>query len=45
MVRGHWRIIVQTKDEKNFIVDKHTEKGALEALNHDLLEWLGQPRA
>lgn len=37
-IRGHWRIIVET-DRSRLVVDRHTEKGALEALVRDLRNW------
>ncbi len=40
-IRGHWRIIVTRKDDSRFVVDKHTEKGALEPLTAELQAWLG----
>ena len=38
-IRGHWRILVAKAGGKTLVVDKHTEKEALEPLFQDLQKW------
>jgi hypothetical protein len=38
-IRGHWRLLVKTKDGKNIILDRHTEKGALHSLQNKVRSW------
>ena len=40
-IRGHWRVIAVTRDGKQFTLDRHTEKGALDPLYQALVGWLG----
>ncbi|MBM4317011.1 MAG: hypothetical protein FJ116_05975 [Deltaproteobacteria bacterium] len=38
-IRGHWRLLVKTKDGKDIILDRHTEKGALHSLQNKVRSW------
>lgn len=37
-LQGHWRVILKT-GKKFLTIDKHTDKGALQPLYKDLLDW------
>lgn len=39
-IRGHWRLILKTKEGKMITLDRHTEKGALHALQNSVETWL-----
>jgi hypothetical protein len=39
-IRGHWRLLVNTKSGKHLVLDRHTEKGALHSLQSSLRTWL-----
>lgn len=41
-IRGHWRLILKTKNGKLVPLDRHTEKGALESLLNSSTSWLQQ---
>jgi hypothetical protein len=38
-IRGHWRVVVEKKQGRRLIVDKHTEKEALIPLHRTLTQW------
>ena len=44
-IRGHWRVVAKTKAGEEKIVDRHTEKGALEGLQKELTAWVGEASA
>ncbi len=39
-IRGHWRVGIQLKNGKTVILDRHTEKEALEPLRLQLENWI-----
>lgn len=39
-IRGHWQLILRTRDGKTHVIDKHTEKEAVSALETDLRVWM-----
>jgi len=39
-VRGHWRLVVKTKEGAEHLLDRHTEREALLPLYDDLQSWL-----
>lgn len=42
-IQGHWRLILLKKDGKEVLLDRHTEKPALEPLHQEVSRWvLGQ---
>ncbi len=41
-IRGHWRVVVELRNGKSIVVDRHTEKGALEPLSLSLMNWLSE---
>jgi len=38
-VRGHWKILLTERNKRKVVIDRHTEKGALEGLFEYLLAW------
>ncbi len=40
-IRGHWRVVVTNREGKDFVLDRHTEKGALGPLYRELRHWAG----
>ena len=38
-IRGHWRLLLNTKDGKSVVLDRHTEKGALHSLQNSARNW------
>jgi hypothetical protein len=40
-IRGHWRLILKTKNGRLITLDRHTEKGALNPLENRVKEWVG----
>lgn len=41
-IRGHWKVLAVRDRGRPIVVDKHTEKGALEPLFEELVAWLGR---
>lgn len=39
-IRGHWRLLVKLKSGRDFILDKHVEKEALQTLFTNLKKWM-----
>ncbi len=39
-IRGHWRLLVRTKEGSQMLLDRHTEREALIPLHDDLKAWL-----
>jgi hypothetical protein len=39
-IRGHWRLVAITQQNKPIVLDRHTEKGALHSLQNSARNWL-----